>query len=80
MANRKITKTSLNYLPSIIGKSNNQDIKLLIDTGAIKNVVKPGIINKTKTVSNTKVNNIIGCVNQKGKIKLFGNNFPTQNV
>lgn len=70
------------FLPYIRVKDkiNNNNIRLLIDTGANKNIIRAGIIPTTETKTNTTVNNIFGkqIINKKGKANLLGPNIPDQ--
>ena len=72
----------LNYLPYITSTNflTGQINKLLIDTGANKNVIRPGILTKITPTKNTKIRNIAGNhqINRKGKANLIDNKFPAQ--
>lgn len=68
-------------MPYIEAKTpSKKKVKVLIDTGANKNIISPGIIMQTEEVNDTKINNITGCrhVTKKGKINLLGHNLPKQ--
>lgn len=75
-------KGNLNYLPFISSTNSitKQTIRILIDTGANKNIVRPGILTNPDTSKNTSVNNISGnhTINKKGKANLIGYDIPTQ--
>lgn len=59
---------------------SNQKIKLLVDTGANKNLIKPGLLQNCNTTSETLIKNITGFhkINKKGKHNLLGRGIPTQ--
>lgn len=73
---------NLNYLPYISSTNykTKQTIKLLIDTGANKNVIRPGILTNCKETINTTIRNISGnhVINKKGKANLIGCDLPAQ--
>lgn len=54
-----------------------KQLKILIDTGANKNIISPNIIESVKTVPNTQISNVCGVnnVTSKGELDLFGNTF-----
>lgn len=84
MAHRqqKTPNLTFNFLPYITCSNPKlkTTLKLLLDTGANKNILKPGIIPKPKTTTNTRIKNITGIhsINKKGKINLLGHNLPPQ--
>lgn len=82
MANTTQHPRNLNYLPYLkcTNTKTNQRIKLLLDTGANKNIIKPGLIPHTKVIKSTSVKNITGTciINRKGKINFLGPNIPIQ--
>lgn len=61
-------------------KRTNQIIRLLIDTGANKNVIRPGILTNTEPTTNTNIKNIAGnhVINRKGKGNLIDPKLPSQ--
>lgn len=73
---------NLNYLPYISRENQitKQVIKLLIDTGANKNVIRPGVVTNCKLTKNTTIKNISGNhkINRKGKANLIGHGLPCQ--
>ena len=75
-------RKNLNYLPYLESTNTrtNQTIKLLIDTGANKNVIRDGIITNMKPSKNTQIKNISGThnISKKGKANLIGYNLPAQ--
>lgn len=82
MANSFENPDNMNFLPYISCKNSktNAELKLLLDTGANKNVLRPGIIPKTQNTLKTTIKNISGTysINRKGKINLLGHNLPKQ--
>lgn len=71
----------LNFLPFIKCKNKltGKNIKILIDTGANKNIVKPNTIPKhLLSFEKSKIKNILGTqeVTKIGKINFFGHNLP----
>lgn len=58
----------------------NTKLKLLLDTGANKNIIRPGILSKRSIVNNSCVNNISGKhqVNYKGKLEFTDAQIPPQ--
>lgn len=75
-------KPNLNYLPFITSQNTKtaQTIRLLIDTGANKNVIRPGILTNVRPSKDTKIKNISGNhkISRKGRANLIGFNLPTQ--
>lgn len=63
-----------------VNHDSDKTIKLLIDTGANKNLIKPGLLPKFKETTETKIKNITGChvINRKGKYNLLGHGIPPQ--
>lgn len=59
---------------------NNLSIKLLLDTGANKNIIKPGVLPDVIEVKNASVKNITGNhqVHRKGKLEFSDANIPPQ--
>lgn len=51
-----------------------------MDTGANKNIIKPGVIQNTQETKNTSIKNIAGnyTINRKGKANLLGFDIPKQ--
>ena len=72
----------MNYIPFITSQNfiTKQTIKLLIDTGANKNIIRPGIITNCKPSKKTKIKNISGhhTINSKGKANLIRLDIPIQ--
>lgn len=52
-------------------------MKILIDSGANKNIIAPGILEKSNVISDTQIKNVCGTskVTEKGKIDLFSGTF-----
>lgn len=73
---------NLNYLPYISSTNykTKQTIKLLIDSGANKNVIRPGILTNCKETISTTIKNISGnhVINKKGKANLISCDLPAQ--
>lgn len=67
-------------MPYIISNTQTYPTNILIDTGANKNIIRPGILPQTRKVKETKIKNTAGCkhVTEKGRINLLGDNFPNQ--
>lgn len=80
MLGNKSEHSNLNYLPFITTLNGNRNIRLLIDTGANKNVIRPGILTNVKSIRKTEIKNISGnhIINQKGRASLLGPNVPLQ--
>uniref|UniRef100_A0AAG5DCG3 RNA-directed DNA polymerase n=1 Tax=Anopheles atroparvus TaxID=41427 RepID=A0AAG5DCG3_ANOAO len=59
---------------------SGKKIKLLIDTGANKNILRPGLIKATRGTSSSLIRNINGefKVNKIGQANLLGHNLPMQ--
>lgn len=53
--------------------NSKQQLKLLIDTGANKNIIDPGILQNTYKVKKMTIKNINGTnqISQKGKLDIF---------
>lgn len=72
----------MNYLPYVESQNSvtKQTAKLLIDTGANKNVIRPGFLVDCKPCTNTTINNISGKhkINKKGIANLLGSGIPSQ--
>lgn len=67
------------FLPYIkIRTPKKQIFKILIDTGANKNLLRPGILKNTSKIESTQSKNVRGTfkISTKGKIKLLGPDFP----
>lgn len=66
----------MNFLPYLEIKHPETDtlIKLLIDSGANKNIISPGFLTQTKLI-NTSIRNVNGnqTIKNKGKLKIFKN-------
>lgn len=66
----------MNFLPYLEIKHPETDtlIKLLIDSGANKNIISPGFLTQTKPI-NTSIRNVNGnqTIKNKGKLKIFKN-------
>lgn len=75
-------RKNLNYLPYLqsYNSRTKQTINLLLDTGANKNVIRPGIIEGMKNTKDTSIKNISGNhkINRQGKANLIGHNLPPQ--
>lgn len=56
---------------------DKRQLKILIDSGANKNIIAPGILEKISTVPDTNIKNVCGTnkVTEKGKIDLFNGAF-----
>lgn len=80
--NKRDVKQSRNFLPYILieDKSNRKKIRLLIDTGANKNIIRDGILPTIENTNTTTIKNILGThiISKKGKINLLGPNIPAQ--
>lgn len=65
-----------NFLPYL--KLNG--FKFLIDTGANKNLIRPGLLKNTVETKPVTIKNISGShiINKKGYFNFFGRNFPPQ--
>lgn len=65
----------MNYLPylKLLHPRTKKPLKILIDTGANKNIIAPDVIECVQKVSDTPIKNICGShtINEKGKIDLF---------
>ena len=73
----------IDFLPYLLCTNTHtrQEIKLLIDTGANKNIIRPGIIpRKVFVPAQTSIKNISGKhkIERKCAINLLGNGFPRQ--
>lgn len=70
------TKPNVNYLPYVtcMGNDLKQKIRLLIDTGANKNVIRPGVLKNIKHIRNKQIKNISGLheITRKGKANFIG--------
>lgn len=66
----------------INNSKDNTTLKILIDSGANKNVIRPGILAKTKKIKPTLTKNFCGSkiISSKGKATLLGPNFPAVSV
>jgi hypothetical protein len=73
---------NLNYLPYISCRlsESKEKIRLLIDTGANKNVIRSGVLKHTKQIKDKQIKNIAGnhTITKKGKANLIGPQVPTQ--
>ena len=73
------SKTNLNYLPflKVAHRRSKQLLKILIDSGANKNIIAPGILENPITVPEKSIKNIKGTtnVNRKGTIDFFNGAF-----
>ena len=82
MLGTKDTQNNLDYLPYISSTNTktNKTINLLIDTGANKNLISPGIIENCIPTKNKSIKNVAGTYNikEKGKANLIGCNLPAQ--
>lgn len=82
MANYASKNNNMNFLPYIICTNikTNEQLNLLLDTGANKNVLRPGILQKTQPTNKTTIKNISGSyvIDRKGEINLLGHNLPKQ--
>ncbi|XP_055617721.1 uncharacterized protein LOC129763032 [Toxorhynchites rutilus septentrionalis] len=69
-----------NFLPYLLIEdiSSNRKIRLLIDTGTNKNIIRDGIIPTVENTCTTKIKNIFGThtINKKCKLELLGPNIP----
>lgn len=69
----------MNFLPflELSHPDTNKSVKLLIDTGANKNVIKPGLLKNPKPVNDISIKNISGSnnVTKKGYINFFNGSF-----
>ena len=76
------TPKDLNYLPYLAchNSKTKQTIKILIDSGANKNIIRPHIIKKTEKTEPKVIKNILGTqkVDQKITINFLGHSLPTQ--
>lgn len=72
----------MNYIPYITSANTKtgRSIKLLLDTGANKNIIKPGIIPNTQKTKKTTVKNISGThvIDRKGSANFLGFDIPKQ--
>lgn len=68
-------RSGVNYLPYIIVCDPNSKInlKLLIDTGANKNIIEPGILQDPLQIKHMTVKNVNGTnqISRKGKLDIF---------
>lgn len=73
----------VNYIPYIESKNLKSGIiiKLLIDSGANKNLLRPGIIKTNMKTKSSQINNINGSIiiEKEGKANLIGFGLPLQN-
>lgn len=82
MASSSTKGSNLNFLPYI--KSTNtktkQSIKILIDSGANKNIIRPGILPNAKEIEPKHVKNFSGSqiAEKKSKANLLGYDLPLQ--
>uniref|UniRef100_A0AB38Z1R9 RNA-directed DNA polymerase n=1 Tax=Pitica errantivirus TaxID=3078414 RepID=A0AB38Z1R9_9VIRU len=69
----------MNYLPylKLNHSSSKRQLKILIDTGANKNIIAPGILENTTTIPNTTITNVRGKnnVSEKGTLDIFKGSF-----
>lgn len=78
------TQTFVDFLPYLncVNAKSKRNLKLLIDTGSNKNILRNGVIPEHLTVSinNTRVKNITGehQIDKKGTINLLGFGLPKQ--
>lgn len=67
----------MNFLPYL---ESNSGLKFLLDTGANKNLIRPGILKNMKKTKQVTIKNITGThiINRKAKYNFLGNNIPNQ--
>lgn len=82
MGSHTTNQDSLNFLPYLecYNSKTRKKIKLLIDSGANKNIIKPKIIPQPTRINTQKIKNILGTqeVNLVGSINLLGHDISPQ--
>ena len=73
-----------NFLPYIKIQDTQQNsiLNILIDSGANKNILRPGILKKAKTIKPTLTKNFCGSkvISSKGRVTLLGSDLPSISV
>ena len=82
MGGKYKTSSKVDYLPYILCENSvsKKEVKLLIDSGSNKNLIKKGIIPSVEFCEETMIKNITGdyCIKTKGTINLLGHRLPDQ--
>lgn len=76
----QVNKNEHNFLPfiKIYDKRQNSTLNILIDSGANKNILRPGILQKAKKIKPTITKNFCGSkvISSKGRATLLGSDLP----
>lgn len=81
---RNLNETEHNFLPYIKVRNTDNDttLNILIDSGANKNILRPGILKKVRKIKPTLTKNVCGSkvISFKGKATLLGSDLPALSV
>lgn len=82
MGSHTANPNALNFIPYLEchNSRTKETIKLLIDSGANKNIIRPKIVTNTRKIKAQKIKNILGSqeVTSVGSIDLLGHDVPPQ--